>query len=110
VADDGVSALSNAFAELRGNVLRALGDGTDIMKELRDELRMLRQAIEDTRSRVTALEGRVAGVEAEQQRRRKEDDDRHWHRADDRRTVWQVVAMAVIAAAGWVYGALHGRL
>lgn len=110
MADDGFNALANSFAELRGNVLRALGDGTDIMKELRDELRMLRQAIEDTRSRVTALEGRVAGVEAEQQRRRKEEDDRHGQRADDRRVWWQVLAMSLIAAAGWVYGALHGRL
>ncbi len=103
---DGLDLLQTSIQDLGKLMDRVLEVQTNSLKDLMAEFRLVRQAVEDTRNRVTALEGRVTAVEQEQLRVRNDSTERRTQVSSDMRTLWQLIVMAGIAAAGWVYNSL----
>lgn len=103
---DAMEALQISIQDLGKLMDRVLEAQTNTVKELTAEFRLVRQAVEDTRNRVTALEGRVTAVEQEQLRVRSDTTEHKGQVSSDRRTMWQLIVMAGIAAAGWIYNSL----
>lgn len=103
--DDTLQELARQFSRMSGQVDAVFASSASLMQELREELRLLRQATEDTRNRVTELEGRVRSIEDEQRRLRNDTESDRGTANATGRAQWQSLVLILIAAAGWAVAA-----
>lgn len=102
-----MDVLQESISDVKEIVSRYFEAQASSAKELTQEFRLVRQAVEDTRNRVTALEGRIVAVEQEQLRVRNDSHSLQTQHSADARAMWQLGVMFLIAAGGWIYNFVH---